>query len=68
MTNDDNDRFITFKTRQGIEHTVRLVDIQAVGVGGRNGTPDSYVQIFNFPHTVDYSEALRVRARWLQEG
>lgn len=61
------ERFITFKDIQGIEHTYRIIDIQAVGVDSRGG--NSYVRAFNdLALTVPREEAVRIRARWLQEG
>lgn len=60
------ERFITFTDIQGIEHTYRLVDIQAVGVG-RDGK-QSYIRAFNFPLTVPCEEAVHVRDVWMREG
>lgn len=64
----DLGRFISFKDTQGIEHTVRVVDIQAVGLGAPNGTPLSYIRFHDFPLTVNYGVAAEVKRRWLQEG
>lgn len=62
----DNERFITF-TAQGVEHTCRIMDIQAVGVG-KHEREQSYVQLFGHPLSVPREEAIRVRALWLKEG
>ena len=58
----DGDRFITFKDLSGTEHTYRLYDIQAVGVG----KAQSYIRAFDFPLVVTAEEAFRVRARWME--
>lgn len=56
------ERFVTFKDNQGIEHTYLIVDIQSVGVGDST----SYVRAFNFPMTIPKNEAIRVRSVWMK--
>lgn len=63
----NDDRFITFKDTLNRDHTMRIVDIQAVGVGQENDNL-SYIRAHDFPLTVPRTEALRVRAKWLKEG
>lgn len=62
----NEDRFVTFEA-QGAEHTYRLMDIQAVGVG-KDDREQSYIQVFGIPLIVARNEAIRVRKLWIQEG
>lgn len=62
----NTERFVTF-TSQGIEHTYRIIDIQAVGVG-KTDREQSYIQVFGSPLSVPREEAIRARALWLKEG
>lgn len=62
------DRFISFKDIQGIEHTVRITDIEAVGIGTPDGRTASFIRYSDFPFTVSYTEAARVKQRWMEEG
>lgn len=65
------DRFVTFKDTVGTEHTVRIMDIQAVGVSltkHPNTTSRSYIRAHDYAAPVTSQEAERVRTLWLKEG
>lgn len=64
-----NDRFITFTDSGNRQHTVRVTDIQMVGVAEpQHSKSDSYVMTFGIAQVVPMKEAVRVRSFWIQEG
>jgi hypothetical protein len=62
------ERFIDFLDIQGITHTVRITDIQAVGIGKPDGKVISYIRAHNCALTVPYNEAVLARSHWLRDG